>query len=57
MRIVLLSLLALADAAVLDRRQESEDVITSDEYFYGLSPPVYPSRRFLVVERAVCVVR
>lgn len=49
MRIVLLSLLALAEAAVLDRRQESEDVITSDDYFYGLSPPVYPSRKSLVV--------
>lgn len=24
----------------------AEDIITSDAYFYGESPPVYPSRTF-----------
>lgn len=57
MRIVLLSLLALAEAAVVDRRQESEDVVASDDYFYGLSPPVYPSRTFFFIGTTAYVAR
>lgn len=25
--------------------QDAQDVITSDTYFYGLSPPVFPTRK------------
>lgn len=38
-RVLLSAVAGLAAAA-------SNDTITSDTYFYGLSPPVYPSREF-----------
>jgi hypothetical protein len=46
-----LSIYALLPALVWllqGRGTSAQNLITSDSYFYGQSPPVYPSRRFLI---------